>query len=181
MFSQRFGDGAKRPSWRRAGIGLVLVVLLAMLSLDGLRVNPPTAAPAVEMRTIEGEKIALSELRGKVVLVSFWATDCTVCRREMPAMVDVYRSYHPRGFEAIFVAMPYDRPDRVLHYARSNALPFKVALDVQGEVLRAFGDIRGTPTTFVVDKRGRLVERIVGEVDFDGLRRLIERNLREPA
>ena len=133
------------------------------------------------MRSIEGERLALGELRGKVVLVNFWATDCTVCLREMPAMVDTYRSFQPRGFEAIFVAMPHDRPDRVLDYARRNALPFKVVLDVQGEINRAFGDIRATPTTFIVDKQGKIVNRILGEPDFARLRRFIARKLDESA
>jgi hypothetical protein len=69
----------------------------------------------------------------------------------------------------------------VLHYARTQQLPFTVALDVQGDAVRAFGGIRGTPTTLLVDKRGRIVERIVGTPDFGRLRELIERKLAEPA
>ena len=135
--------------------------------------------PDITVVSLEGERVALDALRGKVVLVNFWATDCAVCLKEMPAMVETYRSYRARGLEAIFIAMPYDRPDRVLHYARSAALPFIVALDVQGEAARAFGGIRGTPTTFLIDKRGRIVERILGEPDFGRLHGLIERGLAE--
>jgi peroxiredoxin len=137
----------------------------------------PVPAPQVTFVTIQGEKVELAALRGKVVLVNFWATDCTVCLKEMPAMVETYRNYQPRGLDAVFVAMPYDRPDHVLAYARRNALPFKVALDVQGEIVRAFGGVKFTPTTFLVDKHGIIVERILGEPDFSRLHALIERLL----
>lgn len=131
------------------------------------------------MVSLQGEKIVLGSLRGNVVLVNFWATDCAVCVKEMPAMADLYRALRPKGMEAVFVAMPHDRPDRVLAYAGKNSLPFKVALDVQGEVVGAFGGVRGTPTTFIIDKRGRIVERILGEPDFPSLRRFIEARLAE--
>lgn len=133
------------------------------------------------MTSLEGEKLALAGWRGKVVLVSFWATDCVICVREMPAMADLYRALQPKGMEAVFVAMPHDRPDRVLAYAQKNALPFKVALDVQGELVRAFGDIPGTPATFIIDKQGRIVRRILGEPDFARLRRFIEDKLADAA
>ena len=96
-------------------------------------------------------------------------------------MVETWRSYQAHGFDAVFIAMPYDRPDQVLDYARRAGLPFKVALDIRGEAARAFGGIQGTPTTFVIDKRGRIRERILGEPDFARLHRLIERELKAEA
>jgi len=96
-------------------------------------------------------------------------------------MVETFRRYQPRGLQAVFVAMPYDRPDYVLAYVRAQGLPFPVALDVQGDIGRAFGGIRGTPTTLLVDRRGRIVERILGQPDFAHLDALIERALAEPA
>ena len=94
-------------------------------------------------------------------------------------MADTYRKYRARGFDAVFVAMPHDRPDHVLHFARRNQWPFKIVLDIQGEINRAFGDVKVTPTTFIADKKGRIVKRIVGEPDFDRLHALIERKLAE--
>ena len=129
------------------------------------------------MTTIEGEKFSTGSLRGKVVLVNFWATDCAVCVREMPAMADTYRKYRARGFEALFVAMPHDRPDHVVDFTQRHRLPFRIVLDVQGEINRAFGSIQATPTTFIADKHGRIVKRIVGEPDFARLHALIERHL----
>ncbi len=150
---------------------------IGYLALDGF--GAPVPAPAVAMRSIEGERISLPELHGRVVLVNFWATDCSVCVQEMPAMRETYERFRSRGLEAIFVAMPYDRPDHVLAYVSRNALPFKVVLDVQGEINAAFGHVRATPTTFIVDKRGRIVERILGAPDFERLERFIALRLDE--
>ena len=140
-----------------------------------------TAAPQVTFISLQGERIAAADLRGKVVLVNFWATDCPVCVKEMPEMVKTYNKYHARGLEFIAVAMQYDPPNYVIDYAGKHALPFKVALDPMGELAKAFGDVRLTPTTFIIDKRGDIVSRIVGEPDFAKLRELLEKKLAEPA
>ena len=76
-------------------------------------------------------------------------------------------------------AMSYDPPDRVFAYAQQNKLPFRVTLDIFGKAMQAFGGIRGTPTTFLVDKRGRIVRRWEGEPDFDDLAKRIETELRK--
>ena len=123
--------------------------------------------------------IPSASLRGKVVVVNFWATDCVVCLREMPRMVETHNKYQARGLETVAVAMWYDPPNRVVNYAEKNALPFKVAFDPVGEHARAFGDLTLTPTTFVIDKRGMIVSRTVGEPDFKKLHRLIEDKLAE--
>ena len=156
-------------------LGSALTIAAALWVL----VKHESTVPEVSITTIQGEKVPLYSLRGQVVLVNFWATDCAVCVKEMPMMAATYRKYRARGFEALFIAMPHDRPDHVLHFASRNELPFKVALDVQGEINRAFGDIKVTPTTLIADKNGRIVKRIVGEPDFERLHALIERKLGE--
>lgn len=138
-----------------------------------------TAAPAATFVSLKGERIAMNDLRGKVVLVEFWATDCPICVKEMPQVIATYDKYRPEGFETIAVAMKYDPPNYVLAYAEKNALPFKVALDPLGELAKAFGDVKFTPTTFVIDKRGNIVSRVVGERDFAKLHALLEEKLGE--
>jgi len=109
-----------------------------------------------------------------VVLVNFWATTCASCIREMPKLVDVFEKYQSQGYRMVAVAMPYDPPNRVLDYARSRKLPFDVVLDVDGSVLRAFGDVPGTPTSFLVDRNGNIIHKYLGEPDFGDLRERIE-------
>jgi hypothetical protein len=95
----------------------------------------------------------------------------------MPEIARIHRRFAARGLATIAVAMPYDRPDFVLHYAGRNALPFPVALDPQGRVTQALGPVRGTPTLVLIDRAGRIVRRIEGESDLAALERLIEREL----
>ncbi len=90
-----------RP-WHFIAAGLAAAIAISV----ALSWRAPAVVPDVTVVSLQGEKIALDTLRGKVVLVNFWATDCAVCLKEMPAMVETYRSYHARGLEAIFIAMP---------------------------------------------------------------------------
>ncbi|MCW5574458.1 MAG: TlpA family protein disulfide reductase [Burkholderiales bacterium] len=141
--------------------------------------NPAPAAPQVTFVSLQGEKITTGSLRGKVVLVNFWATDCATCIKEMPDITATYNKYRARGFETIAVAMRHDPPNYVLNYVEKNKLPFTVALDPMGELAKAFGEVKLTPTTFVIDKNGRLVTRILGEPDFAKLHALLEEKLQE--
>lgn len=160
------------------------IPILAVLGVFGFAVYAAmvrsSPAPAVTFTSIEGEKISTADLRGRVVLVNFWATDCPVCIREMPQLVETYKKHRERGFELIAVAMRHDPPNYVLSYTRKNALPFKVVLDPMGALAKAFDDVMLTPTTIVIDKRGNIVTRILGEPDFVKLDRLIAEKLAEP-
>jgi peroxiredoxin len=154
--------------------------VLAVVSFAGYwHLSQPRPAPDVVFTSITGEKIAAGDLRGRVLLVNFWATDCAVCVREMPKLVQTYNQFRSRGLELVAVAMRYDPPNYVLDYTEKNALPFKVALDPMGELAKAFGNVKLTPTTIVIDKRGQMVERILGEPDFRALEKLIEEKLAE--
>jgi peroxiredoxin len=95
----------------------------------------------------------------------------------MPQMVQTYNKYKDQGLEYIAVAMSYDPPNYVLNYAQTRQLPFRVALDTQGELARSFGDVKLTPTTYVIDKKGNIIKRYVGEPEFSQLHKLLEKAL----
>ena len=158
-----------------AGLAAIVVVTVA----GWLILSQKQAAPDVTVATLKGEKLSLSQLHGKVVLVNFWATSCTTCVGEMPKMVETYNTFAPRGYEMVAVAMDYDRPDYVLNYATRNNLPFTVALDLKGEAAQAFGGVRLTPTSFLIDKKGRIVQQYLGEPDFPKLHALVDQLLKE--
>ena len=139
----------------------------------------PQPVPAVSFATINGEQFTSADLRGKVVLINFWATSCVICVQEMPEITTTYERFKSRGFETIAVAMSYDPPNYVVRYAEKNRLPFKVALDIQGRLAREFGNVQLTPTTFVVDKRGTIVARYIGAPNFADLHKLLEEKLSE--
>ena len=163
-----------------AAVAAAAVGLAAFLALGRAAPAPARVlAPDVSFSTLQGERFSTAALRGRVVLVNFWATSCVTCVRAMPKLVETYRKHRDRGFETVAVAMRYDPPNYVIHYAETNALPFKVALDPVGDIARQFGDVRLTPTTFVIDRRGMIVKRYVGEPDFAELDALIEAKLAE--
>ena len=110
-------------------------------------------------------------------MVNFWATSCFTCIKEMPQMVQTYNKYKEQGLEYVAVAMSYDPPNYVLNYAQTRKLPFKVALDTQGDLAKSFGDVKLTPTTYVIDKEGNIIKRYVGEPEFSQLHKLLEKAL----
>jgi peroxiredoxin len=136
-------------------------------------------APASTFVLLDGSQKSTADLKGRVTLVNFWATSCTTCVSEMPDLVATHTKYHGQGFDTVAVAMSYDPPAYVVNFAQSRKLPFKVAIDNTGAVAKAWGDVKLTPTTYVVDKRGRIVKRYIGSPDFAELNRLIEKLLAE--
>lgn len=137
------------------------------------------AAPASTFVLLDGSKKSTDDLKGKVTLVNFWATSCVTCVAEMPKVIATYDKYKLQGYDTLAVAMSYDPPAYVVNYAETRKLPFKVAIDNTGAVAKAWGDVALTPTTFVVNKRGEIVKRYVGEPDFAELHKLIEKLLAE--
>lgn len=131
-------------------------------------------APASTFVLLDGTSQSTADLKGKVTLVNFWATSCTTCVAEMPKIIATHDKYHARGFDTLAVAMSYDPPSYVVNFAQTRKLPFAVAIDNTGSVAKAWGDVRLTPTTYIVNKRGEIVKRYIGEPDFAELHRLIE-------
>jgi peroxiredoxin len=164
--------------WRNRMLLLALAATV-LTSCSPQFVQKP--APAVTFVTLKGEKLPVNDWRGKVLLVNFWATDCPVCLKEMPQLIATHKKFQAQGYDTVAVAMWYDPPIRVANYVEKNNLPFKVAFDPVGEHAKAFGDVTLTPTTFIIDKRGNIVSRIVGEPDFKKLHELLEKKLAEPA
>lgn len=137
------------------------------------------AAPQSSFVLLDGTSTSTKDLEGKVTLVNFWATSCVTCVAEMPEIVATYNKYKDQGYDTLAVAMSYDPPSYVVNFAQSRQLPFKVALDNTGEVAKAWGDVKLTPTSYIVNKRGEIVKTYVGQPNFDELHQLIESLLAE--
>lgn len=156
---------------------IAFVVLLAVALLGYRFLAVPDKAPDVSFVKLDGRTLSLKDLRGKVVMVNFWATSCTTCVGEMPQMVATYNQYKNQGLDFVAVAMSYDPPNYVLNFAETRKLPFAVALDAQDKLANAFGDVKLTPTTFVIGKDGTILKRYVGEPKFAELHQLLEKAL----
>ena len=156
---------------------LVLPAAIAIALAAGAGVYLSTgvsAAPASTFVLLDGSKKSTDDLKGKVTLVNFWATSCVTCVAEMPKVIATYDKYKDRGYDTLAVAMSYDPPSYVVNFAQSRQLPFKVAIDNTGDIAKAWGDVKLTPTTYLLDKQGRIVKRYVGEPEMGALHQLIE-------
>lgn len=155
--------------------GLILTVALAYRFTHQLPL-----APAESFTLIDGSQVSLADLRGKPVLISFWSTTCKICIAKTPEMNAFYNEMHPRGFEMIAVAMPYDPPTRVVEFSKKLEMPYPVALDHEAKHVRAFGNVQVTPTNILVTADGHIAWRKHGGLDTKRLRGTIEHMLKEP-
>ena len=136
-------------------------------------------APNVGYTLLDGSTATTDQLRGKVVLVNFWATDCAPCVREMPQLAATHEQFKARGYDTLAVAMRYDPPALVIAFAERRKLPFGVVIDNTGAVAKSFDAVKVTPTSVLINRRGEIVKRFVGEVDIPTLHALVEKLLAE--
>ena len=162
------------PIRRHAIAGLSALALTAALAGCAQDV-----APESTFVLLDGSRQTTADMKGKVTLVNFWATSCTTCVAEMPQIVSTYDKYKAKGYDTLAVAMQYDPPSYVVNFAETRKLPFKVAIDNTGKVAEAWGDVKLTPTTYIVNKQGQIVKKYVGAPNFDELHKLIEKLLAE--
>lgn len=141
---------------------LLVSTCLVLAACSGSSGN---AAPDVTFETLDGKQFSTQDLRGQVVLVKFWATDCTTCVAQMPGTIDRYNAMASEAFETVAVAMKHDPESYVRNFTRSRQLPFPVVMDRDGSLAKAFGDIKMTPTTLLIDKKGRIIKRYLGNYD----------------
>jgi peroxiredoxin len=153
------------------------IIVIGLLAILFTTLSDKKQAPEITFTTIEGKKITMSSLKGQVVLVNFWATDCPGCIAEMPKLVETYNQYHAKGLEIIAVAMPTDPISQVQNYVQKNKLPFPVVHDDNEDITSHFDDVRLTPTTFMIDRQGHLMGKIIGEMDFTALKTQLEKSL----
>ncbi len=150
-------------------IAVFAIILIGVLAYVWFTPSGLKQAPELSVTTLDGEQVSLQQLQGKPVLVTFWATTCPGCVKEMPHLVELYQELAPQGFELIALAMSYDPEDQVREMVRLKQLPYKVALDRDGTAALAFGDVKLTPTSFLISPHGRIVQQKLGEMDMDAL------------
>lgn len=154
-------------------IGIFALALAAGAAFAWLAPSGPGRAPELALTTLQGEQLQIAELRGRPVLINFWSVSCTVCIDDIAKLSALHRELAGPGLEIIAIAMPYDPPSYVIAVSRGKQIPYPVALDIRGEAARAFGDVRLTPTTFMVAPDGRVLETHTGALDLNHIRTLV--------
>ena len=148
------------------GCILLLMVVAGAWTIHSQRL---LTAPDVTFKYIDGRQVKLKNLERHPVLVTFWATSCPGCMKEMPHLISLYKSLSAQGLEIVGVAMAYDPPDRVLALTSRRNIPYPIALDIDGTIAHAFDDVTLTPTSFLIAPDGRIISHIVGELDMEKL------------
>jgi cytochrome c biogenesis protein CcmG, thiol:disulfide interchange protein DsbE len=176
----RVGDAVRFTLQARGAEWVVASVARAARGAPAQAVSLP--APDFTLPTLAGGSVRLSDLRGRVVLLNFWATWCVPCRTEMPAIEELYQRYRDRGLEVLAINLDVLSTASVEAFAKEVGVTFRVALDPSWSTARAYSVI-GLPTTYLIDRSGKAVVREVGAREWtDGVSRMaVEGLLHESA
>jgi peroxiredoxin len=155
-------------------VGLVLFLLGIGFAGSSLFFKSTKIAPEVMFTTITGKNISLKALQGKPVIVTFWATDCLSCMKEIPHLIALYQQFHQQGLEIIAVAMAYNPPNLVVNVAKTRQMPYHVALDLRSKLAKAFGDVNLIPRTFLISPNGQIVLDQLGMFDLKRIKKYVE-------
>jgi peroxiredoxin len=155
----------------------LLFVLLALLVLFFLSLTANKKVPEIRVTSITGEAFQLYQVKNNFTIINFWATDCPGCIKEMPGLAATYNQFRGQGLEIIAVSMSYDPPNHVLNFTQKNKIPFPVVLDIDGQIAQSFENIRLTPTSILIDKNGKIIDKVIGELDFNKLNALLKKHL----
>ena len=148
------------------------LLAVALLLVAGLAAGPPApaaaspraarpVAPAFALRDLEGKVVRLADYKGKVVLVDFWATWCGPCRRELPHLKALQDRFGRQGFVVLGISVDHQGQDRVRTFVKRNGVTWPTLL-ADATVLADYGDVRAIPTKFVIDRDGRVADRMLG-------------------
>lgn len=126
--------------------------------------------PEVVFNLVDGRTLQSTDLRGKSVLINFWSVSCEVCLRDMPRLTRLHETMEEHDFMVIGVAVPHDPPAAVIGVVEKLEPAYPIALDVHGEVSKAFGGIKVTPTTYLVGPDGNINYSERGTLDETRIR-----------
>ncbi len=157
-------------------VGIVILIFIGFRALPdshrGANADPKQRekhAPDFELKSLDGGTARLSDYRGKIVLLNFWATWCAPCRVEMPTLMDLYEKYHTQGLEIIGVSMDDGGRERVAKFVNKMKINYPILLG-DPSVADHYGGLRLLPQTVFVTRDGKIVQTVIGmhsRTDFE--------------
>ncbi|MCX7798472.1 MAG: TlpA family protein disulfide reductase [Melioribacter sp.] len=175
--SNKKGLTKKQRSWIYTGFFIALIIVLFVVNNSGTEPEqgpyPPNYVPAVQrnsvtapdfaLPTTDGKILKLSDYRGKIVILDFWATWCPPCRKGIPDLIDIKKKYGSKGVEIIGISVDTDTKNEVIPFIKEKGINYPVVYGNQN-VYKQYGGIRAIPTTFIIDKEGKIVASYEGLV-----------------
>jgi cytochrome c biogenesis protein CcmG, thiol:disulfide interchange protein DsbE len=154
---------------QRTATRSIVAIAAASLMLAGCVVEPPVGvgnrAPAYAAPTLQGERVALGDLRGEVVMLNIWATWCFPCRREMPSFEALHREFGEDGLNIVAVSIDKRGAEsEIADFLKEYGITFTVLHDPEHDIVRRFNTI-GVPETFLIDRNGVVVRHWMGRID----------------
>ncbi|MEW6196431.1 MAG: TlpA disulfide reductase family protein [Bacteroidota bacterium] len=171
----KMGLTKKQRSWVYTGFFIGVILLMFVINNSGSEPEqgpyPPNYVPAVQkssvkaadfsLPTTDGKTLKLSDLKGKVVILDFWATWCPPCRKGIPDLIDLKKRYGSKGLEVVGISVDQETKPDVVPFVKDYGINYPVVYGDNGVVMN-YGGIRSIPTTFVVDREGKIVANYVG-------------------
>jgi len=164
--------------------GIVALCLLGLYVAGRRTAQKPkptasgNASPEFTVTDIDGKKRSLSDYRGKVVLLDFWATWCTPCRAEIPHFVEMQQKYGPQGFQVVGISMDDDAKP-VKEFYRQFNMNYPVAVG-DDKLAQSFGGVLGLPVNFIIDREGRIHAKYLGATDVSVIDKAVSALLANP-
>jgi thiol-disulfide isomerase/thioredoxin len=153
----------------------LFAALLAVAILAGCSTpsKPASAVPQFSLSSLEGKTVAMKDLSNKVVIVDFWATWCGPCREEIPHLNELYSELKGKGLEIVGISMDTDGTDGVKDFAREFRIQYPIVMGDE-KVAESFGGIIGLPTTFVIDRQGKIAKKYIGLPPAGDMRKVVK-------
>ncbi len=133
--------------------------------------KPP--APEFRLKDTSGKEVKLSDFKGEIVVVNFWATWCGPCLMEIPSLVKLREQYHDKGVEIVAISLNQNSPKQLARFARDFNINYPVVIGTE-DVVEAFGPVNAIPTTIIIDREGQVYSRHTGLISFDEAERSIQ-------
>jgi peroxiredoxin len=167
-----------RTRWLLWSSALLLAVMLGGTSLPAVESSEAIKpAPSWELKDVDGKTIRSSDIKGKIVILDFWATWCAPCRAEIPGFIDLQKQYGKDGVAVIGVSLDEGEPSAVKKFAEKLGVNYPILLGDQ-KIVSAFGGIDAIPTTFIIDREGGIASRHFGLTEKADLEKNIKPLLR---
>lgn len=172
-------DPAKRL-WRTTLLAILIGLALFLLARHSKTGGPAPAkagainsvAPDFSLTNLDGQKLKLSEYKGKIVLLDFWATWCAPCQEEIPGFVDMQKKYGDRGLQVIGISMD-DSPAPVRPFYQKHEMNYPVAVG-DAQLADRFGGVLGLPVTFLIDRDGKIRQKFVGATEVSTIDKAVQ-------